>query len=224
MGGMMERLSAAGEQVPGENISYSDFPVRSLVLILSVGLVAGLSVNALPALGEELAWRGFLLTEFKNLSFIKASLIIGSVWGIWHAPLILMGHNYPQHPLLGVPMMIAWRVLLTPFFIYITIKSRSVLAAAIMHGTMNATAGLSIMFLHGGSDLTAGITGLAGMLILLVLLLKLIIYDVFISREKILLSPLSKHLEQERMPEGLILIKRGYDPGHGHGLSQYRTL
>ena len=32
----------------------------------------------------------------------------GVIWGFWHAPLILNGHNYPQHPVVGVFMMVAF--------------------------------------------------------------------------------------------------------------------
>jgi|GEM_PF-6474532 len=50
-------------------------------------------------------------------------------------------------------MMIIFCLLLSPIFSYIRIKSRSVVAAAIMHGTLNATRGLSIMVVKGGGDL-----------------------------------------------------------------------
>ncbi len=73
-----------------------------------------------------------------------------------------MGHNYPTYPVLGVFMMTAWCILLSPLFLYITIKAKSVIATAIMHGTVNGTAGISIMILEGGNELTVGLTGLAG--------------------------------------------------------------
>ena len=41
------------------------------------------------------------------------------------------------------------------------------LAAAIFHGTFNATAGLAILVVKGGNDLTVGVTGLAGFVVLL---------------------------------------------------------
>jgi hypothetical protein len=43
-----------------------------------------------------------------------------------------------------------------------------VIAAAIMHGTLNGTAGIPIMMIRGGSDLIVGITGFAGFVVLLV--------------------------------------------------------
>ena len=130
--------------------------------------MAGITVNALAAFGEELGWRGFLLREFKALGFTRASLFIGIIWGVWHTPLILQGHNYPQHPVAGVFLMILFCTLLTPLLNYVTLKARSVIAAAIMHGTLNGTAGIAIMMVKGGTDLTIGLTGAAGLITLLI--------------------------------------------------------
>ncbi len=64
-------------------------------------------------------------------------------------------------------MMIIWCMLLTPIFVYVRVKAKSVIAAAIMHGTLNGTAGLALMMVRGGNDLTIGLTGVAGFVVLL---------------------------------------------------------
>lgn len=47
---------------------------------------------------EELGWRGFIQDPLQDkLGVIKASLLIGVLWGTWHAPLWLIqgeGHSY----------------------------------------------------------------------------------------------------------------------------------
>ena len=182
------------EQVQLMKNSIENLPFDFFWITLLQGLIAGITINAVAGFGEELGWRGFLLNEFKGMSFFKASVIIGFIWGIWHAPIILMGHNYPQHPRIGVFMMIVWCILLTPIFIYITIKSKSVVAAAISHGTLNGTAGLSIMKIEGGSDLTTGVAGLAGFIALLIVLMGVFIYDSYISKDKILINKISNYL------------------------------
>ena len=128
------------------------------------------------------------------MHFLKASLIIGFIWGIWHAPIILMGHNYPQHPAAGVLMMTILCILLTPLFLYVTIKSKSVIAAAIIHGTLNGTAGISILVISGGNDLTTGLTGLAGFTALIISLLILYLYDSKLTKEKIITSKMANWL------------------------------
>jgi len=141
-----------------------------------------------------LGWRGFLLYQFRKMSFAKASVLIGSIWGIWHAPLILMGHNYPQHPYFGVLMMVILCLIITPIFMYFTIKAKSVIAAAIAHGTMNATVTISIIPVTGGNDLLVGMTGLAGMISMLVVIATIWIYDQYISKDRIMTSTIEKGL------------------------------
>lgn len=141
-----------------------------LLAITIVGsLFAGFTINAFFAFGEEIAWRGFLPRIMDAWGFWKKSLVIGTVWGFWHAPLVLMGHNYPDHPIIGVFMMILLCVVMTPVFLYLREKSGSTMVAAIAHGTLNGSAGISVMYLAGGNDLLCGTTGLVGIMIFAIL-------------------------------------------------------
>ena len=141
-----------------------------LLAITIVGsLFAGFTINAFFAFGEEIAWRGFLPRIMDAWGFWKKSLVIGTVWGFWHAPLVLMGHNYPDHPIVGVFMMILLCVVMTPVFLYLREKSGSTVVAAIAHGTLNGSAGISVMYLAGGNDLLCGYTGFVGIMILVIL-------------------------------------------------------
>lgn len=141
-----------------------------LLAITIVGsLFAGFTINAFFAFGEEIAWRGFLPRVMSDWGFWKKSLIIGIVWGFWHAPLILMGHNYPDHPIAGVFMMVLLCVVMTPIFLYLREKSGSTVVAAIAHGTLNGSAGISVMYLAGGNDFLCGTAGLVGIMILVIL-------------------------------------------------------
>lgn len=154
------------------------------------GMVSGISINAVFAFGEEIGWRGYLLKLFKGKKFLVAALFIGIIWGLWHAPLILHGHNYPQHPEVGVLMMVVLCLLLTTMLMYFRLKSCSVIVPAIMHGTYNAVAGISNLLVTPFDDLLYGCPGLAGMIMLLVVNICLFIYDRFISKENLFLSKL----------------------------------
>nr|HPI70955.1 CPBP family intramembrane metalloprotease [Tenuifilaceae bacterium] len=197
MAGIMERFkdSFTPEQIEEMNKQTETLSIHPVWLALFSGMFAGLTINAIAAFGEELGWRGFLLRQLSNKSFWGASLIIGFIWGIWHAPIILMGHNYHQHPRIGVLMMVIVCILLSFLFIYITLKTRSVIAAAVMHGTLNATAGIGIMMLDGGNDLTIGATGLAGFIAMGILILVIFIYDRYISGEKIFSKTIEDSLQ-----------------------------
>ena len=154
------------------------------------GLFAGISINALFAFGEEIAWRGFLMKEFKGKKFLGTVLWIGIIWGFWHAPLILNGHNYPQHPVAGVFMMVILCLLLTTMLMYFRKKSGSVIVAAIMHGTINAVAGVTALVVTPANDLLYGAAGVAGMIVLLAVNACLFLYDKYISKENIFTTPL----------------------------------
>ena len=152
-------------------------PFHPLWIGLLQGLVTGITINAVAAFGEELGWRGFLQKELSYFGFWKSSAVIGLIWGLWHAPLILQGHNYPQHPRAGVALMTVFCILLSPLFSYVRIRANSVIAAAVMHGSLNAMGGLALLPVRGGSDLTVGVTGLAGLGVLSAANLGLFVYD-----------------------------------------------
>jgi len=168
-------------------------PAGAVAFTLLSGMLAGVTINALFAFGEEVGWRGYLLKQFKGKSFLGTAVIIGIIWGLWHAPLILMGHNYPQHPQWGVLMMVVVSILMSFIIQYFRIKSGSVIVAAIMHGTCNAVAGTTMLFvgLDRFNDLLDGACGLAGMLAMLVVAVVIFLFDRYVTREHICTSPLN---------------------------------
>jgi len=163
-------------------------PWGMIAITLVSGIFAGATINALFAFGEEIGWRGFLVKEFEGKNFMTLSLVSGVIWGFWHFPLILNGHNYPQHPVIGVFMMVLMCVALTPMFLYFRQKSGSVIVPAIMHGTFNAVVGVSNIFVAPANDLLIGGPGLAGIVVILLFDLLLYLYDRFISMEHIFTS------------------------------------
>jgi membrane protease YdiL (CAAX protease family) len=174
------------EQLEVMKTQAATFPIHPFWLSLLQGLIGGATINALAGFGEELGWRGLLQREFGYLGFWKSSALIGLLWGVWHAPIILQGHNYPQHPQAGVLMMIVWTLLLSPIFSYVRLKGKSVLAAALIHGSLNGTAGLAVMIIEGGNDLTVGVTGLAGFLVLAVVNAGIFVYERIGAREPVM--------------------------------------
>ena len=192
-------LSRLVTDIPAEQVELviqqlSIFPpVVFLLIQIASALVAGYTINAVFGLGEELGWRGYLLKALQGKKFLPASLIIGAVWGLWHFPLILLGHNYPQHPAAGVGMMVIFCILLTPMMIYIVIKSKSVITAAIFHGTNNAIAGIAVLYLSGGNDITNGVTGIAGFIALLLVNIAFYLYDKYITGENIFTKTIGEY-------------------------------
>jgi membrane protease YdiL (CAAX protease family) len=83
----------------------------------------------------------------------KAMLLIGLIWGVWHWPVILMGHNYglayPGAPFLG-PLAMVWFTLILGIFLgWATLKGSSVWPAVIGHAAINGIASLGAIFVRG---------------------------------------------------------------------------
>ncbi len=160
-------------------VSAQDGLARFLTEQAGLLLVAGL-VNLLPALGEEIGWRGWLWPRLQPLGQLPAILISGIVWGIWHAPLILLGYNYPlANGAGGVISMCGMCIIVGAFFAWLRSMSNSVWPAALAHGIFNASAGLVSLFVVMGAILDtqkASILGwsgwiLPGLVIIVMLLL-----------------------------------------------------
>ena len=190
--GLLSRIPPEQATLATEQLSKFPPAVFLLITLIQV-IIAGYTINAFFALGEELGWRGYLLQALKGKQFLSVSLITGFVWGLWHFPLILIGHNYPQHPTLGVGMMIIWCILLSPVMTYIAIKAKSVITAAIYHGTLNAVAGIATLYIVGGNDLINGVTGISGFITLLSINIAFFMYDKYITKENIFTKEIEEY-------------------------------
>lgn len=196
--GMIERLTQdlSPEQMERIRQQLRDLPFHPLFLPILQTLVAGITINTLVAFGEEIGWRGLLQKELARFGFWKSSMVIGIIWGVWHAPAILMGHNYPEHRVLGVFMMIAWTVLLSPLFAWVRYRGKSVIVAAIVHGTLNASPVLALLMIKGGNELLIGITGLSGLIVLVLINICIWLF------EKFLFATSTNHIMQSTHQSG----------------------
>lgn len=128
----------------------------------------GTTVNAVAALGEEFGWRGYLLWELAPLGFWKASVTIGAVWGLWHAPMIVLGYHqqFSSFLVVGVGLMTAACIALSPVYTYLVVRAESVIAAMFLHGVFNSSASLILAYATTDSvvldELVVGPLGVAG--------------------------------------------------------------
>jgi len=155
------------------------FMVFAIVIFFIINTLSGITINGLIALGEEIGWRGFLENHIA-LPFFKKNIIIGIIWGLWHTPIILNGHNYPSHPFWGIIVMCVLCTLVSFYFSYILKKSGSLYLIGILHGSFNAYAAIfSERFtIKNGNDLFNGVGILMCITILTVFLI-----DIFINRK-----------------------------------------
>lgn len=130
-------------------------------------------INSFFTFGEEFGWRGYLLPNLLPLGERKAFLISGIIWGLWHAPIIAMGHNYgltyPGFPWTGILTMTWFCILAGTFIGWLSLKAKNIWPAVIGHAAINGIAGLATYFVKGTPNpiigpLPVGLLGSAGFL------------------------------------------------------------
>lgn len=158
--------------------------------------VAAATVNAFVAFGEELGWRGFLVPALRPLGTWPALLLSGAIWGVWHAPIILLGYNFGRTDITGVLLMtggcIAWGILLG----WLRLRSASMWPAVFAHGMMNATAALVSLLYAAGTTFDmafAGPLGVAGWIVCAVVVVVLGLTGQFRRQPELSSRPGAQH-------------------------------
>lgn len=150
----------------------------TIVAVQLATLPVAALINLVPALGEELGWRGWLLPRLMPLGTVPALLITGVIWGVWHAPLILLGYNYPDAPgWLGVAAMVGTCTVVGALFGWLRLRSGSVWPAALAHAAFNGAAGTSLLFARTGEQIDttrATILGWSGWIVPLAVVVLLV--------------------------------------------------
>jgi membrane protease YdiL (CAAX protease family) len=138
-------------------------------------VIIGPFLGLIITFGEEYGWRGFLQTELARLGRIRGVGLLGIIWGIWHWPIIWMGHNYPGQPVLGSLLMTGWMVALSYFLAYAVFKSKGVWVAVYLHALSNQAMGffMAAVVMPVSMTMSFGIglpaLGLCALVVLLIL-------------------------------------------------------
>jgi len=153
-----------------QNIDLEELPMSMETLVMiqfAVNLPLGILINTfLLTFTEELGWRGWLQPRLAFLGFWPMCLLTGLIWGVWHAPIIAMGYNYPGLPVLGPVLMTIFCVLLTPYVALMRERGLT-WAAGAFHGAINAVAGVSLLFVASSDGwIWNGIMGIGGFIVM----------------------------------------------------------
>ena len=112
----------------------------ALPLVYGVLALRAMTFGAVLTFGEEYGWRGYLLPKLLPLGEVKAAVIVGLIWGPWHAPLLIDGLNFSSvNPVAVMAVLtvttVALSLLLTRLFLA---AGGAVLVAAVMHTSFNS--------------------------------------------------------------------------------------
>ena len=152
-------LSSAAAGLAPDELAGQMPPVPVLLgATLVLSLVIAPFINMIPAFGEELGWRGMLYPTLAELmSRRSAALVTGVIWGLWHAPVIVMGHNYGMgyegFPLAGILTMTLMCTAMSCWLSLLRTRSDSVWPCALAHGAFNAIANVGVVFCSAGQTL-----------------------------------------------------------------------
>lgn len=104
-------------------------PITAYVLVTSV-------------LGEETGWRGFALPRLlRRYGPLRASLLLGLVWGLWHLPLFWMEGDF--HRAIPIPLFLIQSIALSLLYTWIHQRTQgSLWLAHLFHAASNATLGI----------------------------------------------------------------------------------
>ena len=111
--------------------------------------------------GEEFGWRAYLYPKLEKLLGTPGAIIVGGIiWGVWHAPLTVEGHNFGKgywgFPWLGIVLMSLFCIAVGAVFMLITKRTGSIYPASIAHA-VNNSANLMALFANDYSEELTGV-------------------------------------------------------------------
>lgn len=125
--------------VLGMHFTFADNPIVRFFQCLGVMLVFGAISTCKYTAGEEIGWRGYMLTRLVDSKIPAPILISGLVWGLWHTPLIFSGqYASGAHPILSACLFMVGIVAGGYVFAWLRLSSGSIWPCIWGHSTWNA--------------------------------------------------------------------------------------
>ena len=144
--------------LPGALASFEASAVPSTLFLYVVAGPVFLFIGG-PVF-EEIGWRGFALPRLQRLHGpLVGSLVLGTLWGLWHLPLFLIpSWDTPHGSLPEVALFVILAVSIAVVLTWVFNNTKgSVLLAILAHGSINSAA-VSVYALFPAPAVTGGIT------------------------------------------------------------------
>jgi membrane protease YdiL (CAAX protease family) len=108
-------------------------------ILLAGTLTVGPVLSMISAAGEEIGWRGYMLTRLIDAGIPRPVLASGLIWGAWHLPLILSGqYASSDKPTLSAAIFLINIVAFAFLSAHLRLSSGSVWPAVVIHASWNA--------------------------------------------------------------------------------------
>lgn len=113
-------------------------PAHGFWLNLARAIALGCTIGVLSGAGEEIGWRGYMLTRLIDAGVPQPLLVSGIIWASWHFPLILSGqYAAGPHPGISAAIFLVDVVGIAYVIGILRLRSGSVWPAALLHGAWN---------------------------------------------------------------------------------------
>lgn len=114
-------------------------PMVELVIGIALAITLWTALSSILAAGEEIGWRGYMLTRLIDAGVPRPVLASGVIWGLWHVPVVLAG-GYAAGP---SPVLSALVIMVSiTSFGYVIARSRletgSIWPAIVLHAAWNS--------------------------------------------------------------------------------------
>ncbi|MEG1316088.1 MAG: type II CAAX endopeptidase family protein [Oscillospiraceae bacterium] len=172
-------MGAIAQSYAAQGMDFDADAMRIMIISqILMSLLLSPILNIITCAGEEWGWRGYMMPKLtERFKFLPACLIGGLIWGLWHMPLTIMGHNYglgyAGYPFTGIAAMCVFCIVVGTFLTYVSLKTGSFWPAAIAHGMLNGIAAVGIYFTAADKapnpfvgPAATGILGGAGLIVL----------------------------------------------------------
>jgi membrane protease YdiL (CAAX protease family) len=114
-------------------------PVVRFFALLGITMTIGVPLSAISATGEELGWRGYMLTRLVDAGVPRPALVSGVIWGAWHVPLIVSGqYASGPYPFLSAVLFMASIIPAACVAARLRLESGSVWPAVAFHSAWNS--------------------------------------------------------------------------------------
>ena len=144
-------------------------PTAMFVIMLVLATVVWVLPHSVFAAGEEIGWRGYMLTRLIDAGVPRPVLVSVVIWGLWHMDL-MFGFGYMAGPsvVLSAVLFMVWAVSFGFMFARMRLETGSVWPAIVLHGAWNSITQTVFYPVTTGGAGTALWVGESGILVVLV--------------------------------------------------------
>ena len=114
-------------------------PLLVFVIMLALSTLLWIFPQTLFAAGEEIGWRGYMLTRLIDAGVPRPILVSGLIWGLWHMPIVFNpGNTSSPSPVLSAVALMGTVVLSGFVYARMRLETGSVWPAIVLHGAWNS--------------------------------------------------------------------------------------